>query len=395
MFDIGNSKTSFQNSTRGWTLLLIQVLPVMAAVSLFPALPILFAHFQGTANAALLVPMIITVPSICIALFSTPAGWAIDRFGRRPILLIALALYFVSGMVPIVVDDLVLIVFSRALLGISEALIIPVGTALIADYFDEGRYKWLAWMSAVQSICGTLLIALGGLLADISWRGPFFIYLVTAPLFILSVFLMYEPERRKSNQEEKSQGRFPWKALIVIASVTFVSSILYYVEPLHISTLMRQIGIESSTRVGLIQALTSLAYIAGAFLYKAIYRRPAMEILGLAGVLIGVGMVGIGSTTEIVGMSIFAGIQQLGGGMVIPVLLAWGQSHLPAEQRGRGMGIWAMAFFTGQFLCSPITTWLAVHTASLQQSFFLLGALSVFLALATSSISMFRRRTTQ
>jgi MFS family permease len=41
-------------------------------------------------------------------------------------------------------------------------------------------------------------------------------------------------------------------------------------------------------------------------------------------------------------------------GMTIPCLVAWALSSLPAEHRGRGMGLWSSSFFIGQFV-SPLT----------------------------------------
>jgi sugar phosphate permease len=46
-------------------------------------------------------------------------------------------------------------------------------------------------------------------------------------------------------------------------------------------------------------------------------------------------------------------VQQTGAGMAIPTLIAWAQTFLPFQHRGRGMGIWTACFFFGQF-SSPL-----------------------------------------
>jgi len=68
--------------------------------------------------------------------------------------------------------------------------------------------------------------------------------------------------------------------------------------------------------------------------------------------------------------------------MLLPILLAWAQSLLPLEQRGRGMGIWTTAFFCGTFLCSPMVNLFADHTGGLLPAIRLLGILTLACAAA-------------
>ncbi|MEO7656535.1 MAG: MFS transporter [Sphingomicrobium sp.] len=147
---------------KGIALLAAQVLPVMAIVSLFPAIPKLFQQFGGIRHAELLVPMILTVPSLMVALTAPLAGAVADRFGRRPTFLAGLILYVAMGLVPIFVADIGIIVVSRAILGIAEAIAVTVSSALIGDYFGEQRQKWTSWVGIVISVVGTAMLVAGG-----------------------------------------------------------------------------------------------------------------------------------------------------------------------------------------------------------------------------------------
>ncbi len=372
-------------TAKGITLVLAQILPVMAIVSLFPAIPKLFEHFGGVGNAGLLVPMIVTVPSLCIALFAPVAGWGADRFGRRPCFVGGLALYVVAGLAPLLIDDLPTLVASRGVLGIAEALIITASSALIGDYFGTQRYRWAAWVGASTSIGGTLLIAAGGVLADVSWRGPFAVYALAIPCLILALIFIDEPVQRERDAivpgEAGFQG-YPWRAALLIGGVTLVASLLYYVEPLNVATVLVAKGAGSATQVGLIQAATSLAYIVGAFVYRRFHALPIGQLLAIAGVFMGIGVIVIGQAATYQMVAVGATIQQLGGGMIIPILLAWGQGILPVEQRGRGMGIWASAFFTGTFLCPPLVGAIGGATGGLQPAMLLMGAVTLVISIA-------------
>jgi MFS family permease len=374
-------------TAKGLTLIYAQVLPVMAIVSLFPAIPKLFAEFGANLNAGFLIPAIVTAPSLCAALFAPLAGIIADRYGRRRSFIFGMALYVLAGLVPLFVADLGLIIASRAVLGIAEAFAITISSALIGDYFGEQRHRWTAWVGVATSVAGTALIAAGGALADISWRGPFGIYLLAIPGLIMALLFIDEPRAAAHTHSGPRQHlRFPWKEALLIGTVTLISSVLYYVEPLNIARVLDAKGAGSSTQIGLIQAATSIAYIGGAFLFRRFHEWPIGRLLGLAALLIGAGqlVIGMGPTWQVV--SLGATIQQVGGGMVIPALLAWGQAILPLEQRGRGMGIWATAFFSGTFACGAVVALATSLTGGLNPAMTALGIVTLVFALVARLI---------
>jgi MFS family permease len=293
-----------------------------------------------------------------------------------------MGLYVLAGLVPLLADDLVVIMISRALLGVAEAFAITISSALIGDYFGEQRHRWVAWVGVATSVAGTGLIAAGGALADISWRGPFGIYLAAIPAFLMAVIFIDEPaSARRDDARTVARLRFPWREAALIGAVTLVTSLLYYVEPLNIARVLDLRGAGSATRIGLIQAATSLTYIAGAFLYRRLHDRGVGPLLALAGLLIGAGQLVIGFAPSWQLVSLGAAIQQVGGGMVIPILLAWGQAMLPLEQRGRGMGIWATAFFTGTFLCSPVVSFVSDQSGGLVPAMTVMGVVTLAIAI--------------
>ena len=374
-------------TAKGITLVYAQIMPVMAIVSLLPAIPRLLEEFGSNPSAHLIIPAIVTLPSLFCAVFAPIAGVIGDRFGRRPSLIFGMCLYVAAGIVPIFSDDLQFILVSRAALGIAEAFAITISSALVGDYFGEERHKWNSWAGIATSISGTALIAAGGFLADVSWRGPFFIYLAIIPALIMAIIYIDEPERPVDGPTTGT-GRlpFPFREALLIGAVTLIASIVYYVEPLHIARVFDMRGAGSSTSIGLIQAATSIMYIVGALLYRRLHNRSVGQLLGLAALLVGTGQViiGFGGTWQIV--AIGAAVQQLGGGIIIPALLAWGQAILPLEQRARGMGIWATAFFTGTVLCSPFVSLVSQLSGGLLAAMTVLGFVTLLLAMLAPAV---------
>lgn len=368
---------------KGITLILAQILPVMAIVSLFPAIPKLFAEFGDRPGAGFLIPAIVTIPSLVCAAFAPIAGMISDRFGRRKSFIGGLAVYVIAGIAPLFVSSLELILASRAVLGIAEAFAITISSALIGDYFEEDRHRWTSWVGVATSVAGTALIVAGGALADVSWRGPFAIYLLALPALVMAIVVIDEPRKqpRPAGAAATVPG-FPWREACIIAPVTLVTSVLYYVEPLNIARVLDMRGAGSATQIGIIQAATSISYIGGAFLYRRLHQLAVGRLLALAGVFIAIGQVIIGRGPDWQVVAIGAAIQQIGGGMIIPILLGWGQSILPLEQRGRGMGIWATAFFTGTFVCSPLVNLVAGASGGLLPAMQVMGLVTLLFAAA-------------
>ena len=76
-------------------LILALTLPLTPLLALVPNLPQLFEHFAAAPGHDFLVPMILTIPSVCIALLAPIAGSVVDLFGRRRLMLFASALFTV------------------------------------------------------------------------------------------------------------------------------------------------------------------------------------------------------------------------------------------------------------------------------------------------------------
>lgn len=381
---------------KGITLVYAQILPVMAIVSLFPAIPKLFQQFGNIPMARLLVPMIVTVPSLFVALTAPFAGVLADRFGRRRIFVWGITAYLIMGLVPILTERLGLIVASRAILGVAEACVITVSSALIGDYFVEKRHKWVSIVGIAITIAGMVLLAAGGALADISWRGPFTIYLFVVPAVIMAWLYIDEPpvyEKSQIRGDDIAITPYPWRIASLIAAVTLLSSLLYYVMPLNFAAVLGQAGITSFTTIGLLQAASNLGYLCGAMVYRRIHSWHVTRLLALASLAMGAGMLVLSFSSTLKGVMVGAVIQQFGAGFVIPVLMAWGQALLPMTQRGRIMGIWVTSFFTGTFLCPPMITGLSALLGGLYPAIGAVGMAGLITALGAFALRERRNNT--
>ena len=90
----------------GIALLLPITLSTMAIVLLAPILPKLLDEYKGVPNFDYWVPMVLTVPALCVALFSPVAGIMGDWFGRRRLLLWSFGFYALLGIAPVLLHGL-------------------------------------------------------------------------------------------------------------------------------------------------------------------------------------------------------------------------------------------------------------------------------------------------
>lgn len=128
------------------------------------------------------------------------AGFLAAKMGKRTIILIGALLWTASGILPIILDNFSIILISRVFLGFSLGLIQPIGTSMIADFYEgDQRASLMGVQSAIIGVSGTILTYAIGILISIGWRYAFLIYLVGLIVFILT--LSFLPKHAVSRKE--------------------------------------------------------------------------------------------------------------------------------------------------------------------------------------------------
>ncbi|MYM34530.1 MFS transporter [Duganella sp. FT94W] len=368
---------------QGWILVFSGFLPVMAIIALAPTLPTLLAHFHDVPNAKLMVPLLITAPSACIALFAPAAGAIADRFGRRRLLLWSMAFYGAGGLMPFAIDNFWAVVAGRVVIGVGEAGVLTVVNTLLADYYEEKeRHRWLMIQGVVGSVLGTVTIASSGFLAAQGWQYPFLVYAVAIPILLASLAFLFEPEpRKKAAGQTVATTPFPTMVALMVCGVTVVLSTIYYVQVINFSLLLKELGLADPKSIGLSMALPSIGVPIGAVLFKLTtrYGAGAQIVLVFLGYAIGLG--GIGMAPDYQTALAFAFVQQLANGIIVPALIAWTQSKFSFEHRGRGMGWWASSFFVAQFLSPAVVNLMRGYVGNLQGAFLAFGLIAAACAL--------------
>ncbi|MEP6965082.1 MAG: MFS transporter [Polaromonas sp.] len=138
-----------------------------------------------------------------------------DRYGRRTIFLIGIAIFTTASAACGLAPGTPLLIAMRALQGVGAALLVPASLAIIGSVFEgEARGKaigtWAAW-TAITWAGGPVL---GGWLVDtVSWRAIFFL---NVPLALATVWLaIYAvPDSRDPDAPQ----HFDWLGVLLVAS---------------------------------------------------------------------------------------------------------------------------------------------------------------------------------
>jgi MFS family permease len=347
---------------RAVALLMAAMLTTMANATISPALPGLERLFAQDPDAAMLTRLLVTAPSLSVAIFAPLAGLAMDRTGRRRPLLIGIILFVTAGCAGLVLPSLSTILASRLLLGIAVALIMTAQTALVADYFSGAdRSALMGLQISARNFGGLLFITLAGWAASLSPRLPFAIYGLAVILLPLAWKVITDRPRPSSGRGTEHMAdperSHPWivhfSAVVLLQGLT---NMLFFIMPTQMPFFLALHGQNSAVMTG--TALGVLMLSGGCL---ALFYARIRAVVGYAGVFAtGYGCMAVGFFTLTVhpGMPAYlAGAAWIGAGyaLVSPTFVSLALDLLPRSWQGFGGGILTASVFIGQF-CSPLLT---------------------------------------
>lgn len=111
-----------------------------------------------------------------------------DRFGRKRVLLLGVALFALASLLCAAAPSLAWLVAARVLQGCGAAMLMPTSLAILgASFAGEARGRAVGIWAAVGAIGGAIAPLLGGQLIDLSgWRT---IFLINLPIAALAIWL--------------------------------------------------------------------------------------------------------------------------------------------------------------------------------------------------------------
>jgi len=348
---------------------------MMSNVAIITTLPQLKNYFTNEGNIEFLARLMITLPSLSIALLAPFLGHLVYKLGRRKSAIIALGFFGFFGSAGLYLDTINMLLVSRAFLGISIATLMIISTSLVGDYFSgEARHKFMGVQTAYNSAGGVLFVIGGGFLSDFSWRLPFAIYLFGFILipFVLK-FLDENIKQEALHVEENLNSN-----LFGIYLLAFMLMLLFYSLPTQMPFLMINKFGASGALTGSIISVAFITNGIGALSFAKLKRKFSFGQIYLIGLTImATGFIIIGFVRDVHYFFITSSVMGFGGGLMMTNVAIWMLQFAHHSKRIKSSGYLTSSLFLGQFF-SPIIFHPIVSTYGVQKFFIIIGLFIVF-----------------
>ena len=344
------------NPTERRALAGLASLYVFRMLGLFMVLPVLSLYgtdYQGSTPA--LLGLALGAYGLSQALLQIPLGVLSDRWGRKPVIYLGLAVFALGSMVAALTDSVFGLIAGRILQG--AGAIAAATMALAADLTrDENRGKAMAVIGASIGVAFVLAVVLGPLIA--SFGGLSAIFWLTALLALLGMLLVWRlvPTPQASARRAPRKGDFSrllaqgdvWRLVCGVFFLHLLLTMLFVPLPI---LLVDQLQLPSEQHWKLYGPLMLGAFVLMLPLMRLAEKRskvPAAMRLALLGLVFG----GVALMPEVHGgwIILCLGLFFLAFNLLEALLPAQLTRIAPAECRGAATGLYATMQFLGAFV---------------------------------------------
>jgi len=318
-------------------------------------LPIFSAYavnYRGASTA--LAGVAFGIYALVQSLLQIPLGWASDRWGRKPVLVVGLALFTLGSVTCAMASDIYSLILARALQG--TGAVGSVAFAALAD-FTRPSVRAQAYTITGIAIGASFMIGLLGgpfLAAHIGLDGLFYVLAALAFLSMILAATSFPAEQRR----RESESPMPFKPIlahsdlrpIYIASfvLSFALNLFFFTYPLSWTS----IGVERAD----LWKVYMIIFLPSVFLVFPYMRRAEKQGRFRMPILIGWLTATAGYAVYLFGahydlfLYISGGAFFFGYSLYQPILPAFLSQRIPTAGRGTASGIYNFFGFIGSSL---------------------------------------------
>ena len=333
------------------SILSLSLLTVMAGAAVAPALGVVQVYFADVNT--LFVQMIVSVPAIFIVITNLGFARLCRIFRVRTLVLLGLLLYTVGGCMAGCFNQIGLVLLARALVGIGVGIIMPLSTGLPAFYYPaEQQARLMGYSSAMNQMGGVIATLLSGILAGISWRASFLVYLLGLISIVLCLIFLPNDKISASQTGEaprKIGGGLKNNWYFVLAMFLLMTT--FFVYPTNFAMVVEADGIIPIKYVAVIMAMMDFVAFLGSLSFVSAKRLCKAKTKFLAPVMFLLGYVLLAAAGGWFGTllgSVFIGFAN---GVGIPYIISATSRRAGKSAVTTVMPLISAALYLAQFLC--------------------------------------------
>lgn len=236
-------------------------------------------------------------------------GSASDRWGRRPIMFIGLAIFIAGGVVCLFATSAEQLIAGRVLQGLGGGVGPALANAMVLDIFGrEGAAKMIGYMSIAIPLAPAIAPVIGGFLQEAFGWQSIFVVLVGLGVVLGVAYSVMLPETRPARTPDAPSLLANYRTLYTsrtFVGFALVMGLMFGGQLLFISTssfvLIDHLGLAPRT-FGFSFALVALGIMGGATLSSRLVERILPRHVVLMGVLLSVGSTGVMLVLALVGL---------------------------------------------------------------------------------------------
>ncbi|WP_072688254.1 MFS transporter [Rhodococcus marinonascens] len=305
--------------------------------------PLYSIYAQERSFSALTVTILFAVYALGVVAALTLFGRLSDDVGRRPVLLVAVALAALSAVLFLLSSTLPVFVLARVVSGLSAGLMTGTGTAAMIDLFPAER-KAIGGMLAVAVNTGGLGLGTlsAGVLADVTSSPltiPYLVNLVLALLAVAGLWIFapapatrpkWQIRPRRLQVPPSIRGAFV-TAVLAAGAAFSVSGVLTAVSALFLAKFL---GLISHTLPGLVVSLAFLFMAVGQFVAGRMSPVSAL-LIGCIGLTLAAALLAVAlASTALAPLLASSVVLGLAGGLCLNAAIATTVEQVEPELRG-------------------------------------------------------------
>jgi MFS family permease len=291
------------------------------------------------------------------AIIITPMAGAIcDRFGRRPIILVSLAAFAISGLLVYFVPTFEGFIIVRFLQGTSAAALFPATDILIGDRFrGQDLPKAMGYAQTMFALGNVIFPLIGGFIAEIDWRMNFIVFAIALPVFLVVWKYLEEtkPEIQKNPKGEKKSGSLrkvndPTIYLVILSGFALPFVIMTTQGTFVPILLNEQLGLSPSLRGTVSAVLWSVAAVISFLIGGFFKTKHVAPFVALTYIILGFGIWFYPIAPNFEMILVLSAMVGVGVGAIRPLLRALIIQVSPKELKGTLVSVRATLQRIGQ-----------------------------------------------